>query len=109
MSSPVKMVITGNHVDRRHSCAGRMQRLCAAPLRDPMTSAFASGACSYARKMLRRGEIIGRLNAAAVEALADLAVRSRFVDLGMKVFPRDRRRQRRSAHCRRPRSRNGGR
>jgi hypothetical protein len=34
-------------------------------------------------------EIIGRLNAAAVEALADLAVRFRFVDLGMKVFLRD--------------------
>jgi tripartite-type tricarboxylate transporter receptor subunit TctC len=34
-------------------------------------------------------EIIGRLNAAAVEALADPAVRSRFVDLGMEVFPRD--------------------
>jgi tripartite-type tricarboxylate transporter receptor subunit TctC len=34
-------------------------------------------------------EIIGRLDAAAVEALADPAVRSRFVDLGMEVFPRD--------------------
>jgi tripartite-type tricarboxylate transporter receptor subunit TctC len=34
-------------------------------------------------------EIIGRLNAAVVEALADPAVRSRFVDLGMEVFPRD--------------------
>jgi hypothetical protein len=43
---------------------------------------------SYARNASAR-EIIGRLNAAAVEALADLAVRSRFVDLGMKVFPRD--------------------
>ena len=32
-------------------------------------------------------DIIGKLNAAAVEALADPAVRSRFVDLGLEVFP----------------------
>jgi hypothetical protein len=32
----------------------------------------------------------GRLNAAAVEALADPAVRSRFVDLGQEIFPRER-------------------
>jgi tripartite-type tricarboxylate transporter receptor subunit TctC len=36
------------------------------------------------------GDIIGRLNAAAVEALADPAVRSRFADLGLEIFPRDR-------------------
>jgi tripartite-type tricarboxylate transporter receptor subunit TctC len=35
-------------------------------------------------------EIIGKLNAAAVEALADPAVRSRITDLGMEVFPRER-------------------
>ena len=35
-------------------------------------------------------DIIGKLNAAAVEALADPAVRSRFVDLGLEVFPRER-------------------
>jgi tripartite-type tricarboxylate transporter receptor subunit TctC len=35
-------------------------------------------------------DIIGRLNAAAVEALADPAVRSRLADLGMEVFPRGR-------------------
>ena len=34
-------------------------------------------------------DIIGKLNAAAVEALADPAVRSRLVDLGMEIFPRD--------------------
>jgi tripartite-type tricarboxylate transporter receptor subunit TctC len=34
-------------------------------------------------------EIIGRLNAAAVEALADPSVRSRLADLGMEVFPRE--------------------
>jgi len=34
-------------------------------------------------------DIIGTLNAAAVEALADPAVRSRFVDLGVEIFPRD--------------------
>jgi tripartite-type tricarboxylate transporter receptor subunit TctC len=34
-------------------------------------------------------EIIGRLNAAAVDALAEPAVRSRVVDLGFEIFPRD--------------------
>jgi tripartite-type tricarboxylate transporter receptor subunit TctC len=34
-------------------------------------------------------EIVGKLNAAAVEALADPAVRSRFVALGMEIFPRE--------------------
>ena len=32
----------------------------------------------------------GKFNAAAVEALADPAVRSRIIDLGMEVFPRER-------------------
>ena len=35
-------------------------------------------------------EIIGKLNAAAVEALADQAVRSRLADLGFEVYPRER-------------------
>jgi tripartite-type tricarboxylate transporter receptor subunit TctC len=35
-------------------------------------------------------EIISKLNAAAVEASADPAVRSRFVDFGFDVFPRER-------------------
>jgi tripartite-type tricarboxylate transporter receptor subunit TctC len=35
-------------------------------------------------------EIIGKLNAAAVEALADSAVQSRLVELGFEVFPRER-------------------
>jgi tripartite-type tricarboxylate transporter receptor subunit TctC len=35
-------------------------------------------------------EIIGKLNAAAVDALADPVVRSRLVDLGYEVFPRER-------------------
>ena len=34
-------------------------------------------------------EIIGKLNAAAVGALADPAVRSRFVGLGLEIFPRE--------------------
>ena len=34
-------------------------------------------------------EIVGKLNAAAVEALADEGVRSRLVDLGHAIFPRD--------------------
>jgi tripartite-type tricarboxylate transporter receptor subunit TctC len=35
-------------------------------------------------------DIIGKLNAAAVEALADPVVRSRLTDLGIEIFPRDR-------------------
>ena len=35
-------------------------------------------------------EIIGKLNAAAVESMADQAVRSRLVDLGYEVYPRER-------------------
>jgi tripartite-type tricarboxylate transporter receptor subunit TctC len=35
-------------------------------------------------------EIIGKLNAAAVEALADQGLRSRLVDLGYEVYPRER-------------------
>jgi tripartite-type tricarboxylate transporter receptor subunit TctC len=34
-------------------------------------------------------DIIGKLNAAAVEALADPAVRSRLAGLGVEVFPRE--------------------
>jgi tripartite-type tricarboxylate transporter receptor subunit TctC len=34
-------------------------------------------------------EIIGKFNAAAVDALADPAVRSRLVDLGFEIFPRN--------------------
>jgi tripartite-type tricarboxylate transporter receptor subunit TctC len=35
-------------------------------------------------------DIIGKLNAATVEALADPLVRSRLADLGMEIFPRER-------------------
>ncbi|MBV9824647.1 MAG: tripartite tricarboxylate transporter substrate binding protein BugD [Alphaproteobacteria bacterium] len=34
-------------------------------------------------------EVIAKLNLAIVEALADVAVRSRFVELGLETFPRD--------------------
>ena len=34
-------------------------------------------------------DIIGKLNAAVVEALADPAVRSRLADLGLEIFPRE--------------------
>jgi tripartite-type tricarboxylate transporter receptor subunit TctC len=37
-------------------------------------------------------EIIGKLNTAAVEALADPAVRSRLIDLGLEIFPRQQQR-----------------
>ena len=36
-------------------------------------------------------EIIGKLNASAVEVLTDAAVQSRFIELGYEVFPRQRR------------------
>jgi tripartite-type tricarboxylate transporter receptor subunit TctC len=35
-------------------------------------------------------EIIGKLNAAAAEALVDPSVRSRIADLGLEIFPRER-------------------
>ena len=35
-------------------------------------------------------EVVSKLNAAAAEALADSAVRSRLVDLGLQVFPLER-------------------
>jgi tripartite-type tricarboxylate transporter receptor subunit TctC len=35
-------------------------------------------------------DIIGKLNAAAVEAMTDPVVRSRFIDLGQEIFPRER-------------------
>jgi len=35
-------------------------------------------------------DIVGRLNSAAVEALADPAVRSRITELGAEIFPRER-------------------
>jgi tripartite-type tricarboxylate transporter receptor subunit TctC len=35
-------------------------------------------------------DVIGKLNASAVEALTDPGVRSRLADLGMEVFPRER-------------------
>jgi tripartite-type tricarboxylate transporter receptor subunit TctC len=34
-------------------------------------------------------EVIAKLNAATVDALADPAVRSRLADLGQQVFPRE--------------------
>jgi tripartite-type tricarboxylate transporter receptor subunit TctC len=34
-------------------------------------------------------EVIAKLNAAVVEAMADLAVRKRFDDLGLEIPPRD--------------------
>ena len=35
-------------------------------------------------------DIVSKLNAAAVEALADPAAQSRFIDLGLEIFPRER-------------------
>jgi tripartite-type tricarboxylate transporter receptor subunit TctC len=50
---------------------------------------YSSWAGLFAPKNVPR-EIIGKLNAAAVEALADEALRSRLVDLGYEVYPRER-------------------
>jgi tripartite-type tricarboxylate transporter receptor subunit TctC len=36
------------------------------------------------------GDIIDKINAAAAEALADPGVRSRLIDLGLEIFPRER-------------------
>ena len=44
-------------------------------------------------------EIIGKLNAAAVDALADQGVRSRLADLGFEVYPRERQTRKRSMPC----------
>jgi hypothetical protein len=41
------------------------------------------------RAFRAQGHTIGKLNAAAVEALADPAVRSRLAGLGLEVFPRE--------------------
>jgi tripartite-type tricarboxylate transporter receptor subunit TctC len=53
------------------------------------TLSFSAWYALFAPKGTPR-EIIQRLNAATVEALADPAVRSRLTDLGMEIFPRDR-------------------
>jgi tripartite-type tricarboxylate transporter receptor subunit TctC len=53
--------------------------------------------------------IVAKLNAAVMDALADPKVRARLADLGQEIFPPDRQTRRRSLPCRRPRSRNGGR
>ena len=43
----------------------------------------------FSRPACTPKEIIAKLNAAAVEALADPVVRSRLVDLGANIFPRE--------------------
>src|SRR6516164_8272141 len=53
-----------------------------------LTLSFSNWSGLFAPKCSPK-DIIGRLNAAAIEALADPAVRSRLADLGQEVFPRD--------------------
>jgi tripartite-type tricarboxylate transporter receptor subunit TctC len=53
------------------------------------TLSFSTWLGLFAPKGTRR-EIIGKLNAAVVEALADPAVRSRFVDFGFEISHRER-------------------
>jgi tripartite-type tricarboxylate transporter receptor subunit TctC len=53
------------------------------------TVSFLNWAGLFAPKGTPR-EIINKLNAAVVEALADPAVRSRFAALGQEIFPRER-------------------
>jgi tripartite-type tricarboxylate transporter receptor subunit TctC len=53
-------------------------------------------------------DIIAKLNSAAVTALGDPTVRTRFTDLGLEIYPATSRRLRRLPPFRRPKSRNGG-
>ena len=50
---------------------------------------YSAWVAMFAPKNVPKG-IIDKLNAAAVEALADQALRSRLADLGLEVFPRER-------------------
>jgi tripartite-type tricarboxylate transporter receptor subunit TctC len=50
---------------------------------------YSTWAALFAPKNVSK-EIIGKLNSAAVEALADQGVRSRLADLGIEVHPRER-------------------
>jgi len=43
----------------------------------------------FSRPKARRGIIIGKLNAAAIDALAVPTVRARLADLGQEIFPRE--------------------
>ena len=54
-------------------------------------------------------DVIAKLNAAVVEALADPAVRKRLGDVGVEFRRASSRRRKRCARCRRPRPTNGGR
>ena len=54
-------------------------------------------------------DVIAKLNAAAVVALADPAVRQRLVALGQEIFPRDRQTPEALGALQKPRSRSGGR
>jgi hypothetical protein len=53
--------------------------------------------------------VIGRLNAAAVDVMDNPTARARLADLGIQFPPREKETRRRSARFKRPRSRNGGR
>jgi len=55
----------------------------------PALSSLQSWVGLFAPKGTPR-DIIGELNAAAVDALADPVVRSRLAALGLEVFPRER-------------------
>jgi tripartite-type tricarboxylate transporter receptor subunit TctC len=54
----------------------------------PALSAFSPWSGLFAPKGSPK-DVVGKLNAAAREALADPAVRSRIVDFGMEIFPRE--------------------
>jgi len=54
-------------------------------------------------------DIIARLNAAVVNALADPAVRQRLADIGQEVWPREQQTPEALLRTTRPRPRNGGR
>ena len=54
-------------------------------------------------------EVIAKLSTAVAEGLADAAVRSRFADIGMQVFPREQQTPEAFEPTRRPRLPSGGR
>jgi tripartite-type tricarboxylate transporter receptor subunit TctC len=54
-------------------------------------------------------DIVAKLNAAAVDALNDPAVRKQLENLGLQMPPKDQLSPQRSATGRRPKSQNGGR
>jgi tripartite-type tricarboxylate transporter receptor subunit TctC len=93
MDTPVQLPHVRGGSIKAFAVAGD-RRLAAAP-ETPTFAEMGLSALSYSAWygfFAPRGtprDIIAKLNAAAVEALADPAVRSRLADLGLEIFPRE--------------------